>query len=54
MRRFYTRMRSGRPGAEALRDAKPGILRGPASRHAPFHCAGVVRTGDALVGLPAF
>ncbi len=54
MRRFYTHMRAGRPGAEALREAKLELLRGRASRRAPFHWAGVVLTGDADGGLTAF
>jgi CHAT domain-containing protein len=54
MRRFYARMRAGEPGAEALRDAKLELLRGRGSRRAPFHWAGVVLSGDASGGLPAF
>ena len=54
MRRFYTHMRAGRPGAEALREAKLEILRGRASRRAPFHWAGVVVTGEAEGELAAF
>jgi len=54
MRRFYTHMRAGRPAAEALREAKLEIVRGRASRRAPFHWAGVVLSGEAEGGLPAF
>jgi tetratricopeptide (TPR) repeat protein len=54
MRRFYTHMRAGQPGAEALRDAKLELLRGRVSHRAPFHWAGVVLSGDAEGGLPAF
>ena len=54
MRRFYSQMRAGRPGADALRAAKLELVRGRASRRAPFHWAGVVLSGDAAVGLPSF
>jgi tetratricopeptide (TPR) repeat protein len=54
MRRFYTHMRAGRPAAEALREAKLELVRGRASRRAPFHWAGVVLSGEAEGGLPAF
>ena len=54
VRRFYTHMRAGQPGAEALRAAKLELLRGRASRHARFHRAGVVLTGEAEGGLTAF
>jgi CHAT domain-containing protein/tetratricopeptide (TPR) repeat protein len=54
MRRFYVHMRAGMPGAEALREAKLELLRGPAPRRAPFHWAGVVLTGDPSSGLPPF
>ncbi|HYN03359.1 MAG TPA: CHAT domain-containing protein, partial [Vicinamibacteria bacterium] len=54
MRRFYAHMRAGRPAAEALREAKLELRHGRASRRAPFHWAGVVLSGDAEGGLPAF
>ncbi len=54
MRRFYARMRAGEAGALALREAKLELLRGRGSRRAPFHWAGVVLSGDASGGLPAF
>ena len=54
MRRFYARMRAGEAGAVALREAKLELLRGRGSRRAPFHWAGVVLSGDASGGLPAF
>ena len=54
MRRFYAHMRAGRPAAEALREAKLELRRDRASRRAPFHWAGVVLSGDAEGGLPAF
>jgi CHAT domain-containing protein len=54
MRRFYARMRAGEKAAEALRGAKLELLHGSTSRRAPFHWAGVVLSGDASGGLPAF
>jgi CHAT domain-containing protein len=54
MRRFYAHMRAGRPAAEALREAKLDLRHGRASHRAPFHWAGVVLSGDAEGGLPAF
>ena len=54
MRRFYAHMRAGRPAAEALREAKLELRRDRVSRRAPFHWAGVVLSGDAEGGLPAF
>lgn len=54
MRRFYRHLRAGRPAAEALRDAKLELRAGRAARHAPFHWAGVVLSGDADSALPTF